>query len=257
MNENSKKILLSFQGSTKRYWTVKEDEVRAIIQTAVETDDVDLLLFFISSPPKDDPGTGWGPGTVYIQLCQEVIFPYLAEHVTLPIAQAVCNSLIENNIGYKDYNNAAFSVLEHAGLTALKPVCDMVVSRSVDINTWKQAVGLLRGLGQKEAIPAIIEGMKTVRPNWNSVNGGAMGVGVQALMALDAPDQAAIFYDLLSQDDEFVRRGVIAALAHYGDDQALQALNKRLGGIFTKPEKIPYIRKEITTAIEKIKTRKK
>lgn len=237
-------------------WKVKEDDVRAVIQAGAEANDVDLLLWFVSNPPNDECGTGPGPATVYIQLCEDVVFPYLAEHTSLAVVQTICDTLFEKSYYWQEYYDSAFEVLEKAGVLAAKPMCEILLNQDTQINLWKRAIEFVRNLGEKEAVSSIVMGMKNVHPKWSFINKeSAIAKGVQALMTLDAPAKGDVFYDLLSQDDKDVKQATIRALGHYGDEQAVQALKKRLGGIFKKPETATYLRNEIAEAIEKINSR--
>lgn len=248
----SSELLSSFAQSVPYAWKVERGDVQAAIQAAVEATDVGLLLYFVSHPPRDGSGTYEGPGMLYVDLCTDVVFPFLAEHADIATAQTVCDTMLEHDPGYEGYSNAAFEVLRKAGLAAAEAVCGVVVSSYASINLWKRAVGFLGALGDTEAVPSIIRGMKTVHPKWSSLNKeSAMEVGVWALVKLDAHGRVDVFYDLMSQDDRDVMQATIRALGRYGDEQAVEALKRRLSGPF-EPVTAKHYRDEIAEAIQKI-----
>jgi hypothetical protein len=256
MDARSKEIISRFQQSNTYSWKVEEADVRAAIQTAVETNDVDLLSWFLSNRPQDQASISYGPGVVWNQLCIKDVFPYLAEHANLAAIQLVCDTLSEYPFGVQGFDDSGFYVLEKAGKLAVKPVCNIIDSIYTHIGLWIRAVNFMRDHKEKDAISSIVIGMKNKHPDWSSINiEQSMAIGVQALVALDAPARGDIFYDLLSQDDFNKKKYTIQALGRFGDKQALEALNKRMGGMFKKAETNTSLRGEITEAIKKIKSR--
>jgi hypothetical protein len=123
---------------------------------------------------------------MYIMLCREVIFPFLAEHANLAVSEMVCDVLLNTRHPEKQYSDAAFNVLRKAGLVAAEPVCKIIASSNASIDTWMKAVGFLGELGDRKSASCLIEGMQNVHPEWSSLNKkSAMEAGARAIEKID------------------------------------------------------------------------
>ncbi len=257
MDSETKNLLEDFQQSNKFKWQTKEADVIKLIDHAVKKPDLETLKWFISNPPKDDDGIGWGPKTLYKQQCSEVVFPFLKNDVDQSIAECIFETLRKNGTSLYDerFYDSAFEVLHCAGPLAMESACFIVRTCPSPPQLWKRAVEFVCQQKATENAPDIVIGIRNLPSSWSGTNiENAIVIGIKALMELDPTDRVALFSDLLSIDHQyrFFKETLINALGNYGDEQASIALNKRLGGFFKKIEPDEKIRKKIQQAIHDI-----
>jgi hypothetical protein len=257
MDKNTEELIIRFKESNSYYYKVKEVDIRKLVSSAEFQNDLASLLFFLrSSPDVHDYGSSFSPGTLYIELCSNYIFPALSKHINSSVAQAICDAFIDDKgyASYEQYAKPAWSLIEKSGNMANEGLCKLVTSRSALYSKWGQAVQLLESNRCKEAVPSIITGISNGYEGWKAWQDKNLAIGIKAIITLATDNVESVLDEILHQQSGTLRALIIKDLSIYGDRRTLIYLNENIKAFLGKDTNT-YVRNLLNSTIKRIKER--
>jgi hypothetical protein len=258
MDEKTEELITRFKESNSYYYKAGEMDIRKLVSSSEFQNDLSSLLFFLKSPPNvHDYGSSVSPGTLYIELCSNYIFPALSQKINSSVAQAVCDAFIDDKgyASYEQFTKPAWSLLKKTGDMANDGLCRLVVSRSsMPYSCWGQAVQLLESNQCKEAVPSIIMGISNGYDGWKAWKDKNLTIGIRAIITLATDNIEAVLDILLQQQDSTLRALIIKELSIFGDRRILLYLNEHIPTFLGK-DSGAYVRNLLNSSSERIKER--
>ena len=248
-----------------------QSKIQNLLDDAVKNEDVETLNLFLSSVPTDSEwGIGSKAGAWWQSYCKKSVLPALNKiqikrkdaQLTESIIDALCLSYYKHPETGRDgdFERHAFELIKN-GLEIDKDKISKILTKAIaELNwgnfPWIKVVELLRSEKIKESSENIINGFirrSNTRPFVNMKLDDDLRCTIHAICDLGYTGSNQFIEQLMNNSD--YKRTAIRAVGSFGNKTNLVVLKKRLGNVFSKPEKEKYARMDLKNAIKNIKER--